>query len=81
MLQYYVKDFFSPIIVTGQLNVGENQKTKLDIFVVSDIENISEAEVRVKVGKWSALGFVNETSFPATVVSKTKFYIKNSYQS
>lgn len=69
MLQYYVRDFFSPIIVTGHLEDGEDNKTQLHVFVVSDIKNIEKAEVKIKLGKWSELGTFDETSFPVTIVS------------
>lgn len=70
MMQYYVRDFFSPIIVTGQFEIDEKQKTIVNIFVVSDIEKIEKAEVKIKIGKWNELGTFSETSFPVTVVSK-----------
>lgn len=72
MLQYYVKDFFSPIIVTGQLEEDEAGNTRLDIFVVSDIEKIDNAVVKVKLGKWNEIGTFNDTSFSVTVVSNER---------
>lgn len=75
MLQYYVKEFFSPIIVTGQLEEEENGKTKLDIFVVSDFDKIENADVKIKLGKWNEIGIFNETSFSVSVVSNEKVVI------
>lgn len=69
MLQYYVRDFFSPIIITGQIEIDENQKTNLNIFVVSDIKKIEKADVKIKLGKWSELGTFSEASFAVTMVS------------
>lgn len=68
MMQYYVRDFFNPIIVTGQLENDNNGKTKLDIFVVSDVKKIEHAIVKVKLGRWKEIGTFSETSFPVTVV-------------
>lgn len=52
MLQYYVKEFFAPIIVTGHLTAAR----QLDVYVVSDVlSTYYNVSLKIQVYKWSSL--------------------------
>ncbi|KAJ8985911.1 hypothetical protein NQ317_010668 [Molorchus minor] len=52
MLQYYVGDFFAPIIITGHINAART----LEIYVVSDLLSpVANVTASILVYKWDSL--------------------------
>lgn len=56
MLQYYVKEFFAPNIITGHIN---NERV-LEIYIVSDsLVDISNVTASIKTYNWNSLNPVH----------------------
>lgn len=66
MLQYYTQDFFSPLIITGQLNITNY----LEVYAVFDGLEVPEVQVKavIYVFKWSSLENVLAVEYPITLV-------------
>lgn len=67
MQHYYAKNFFAPVIVTGDLRPDGF----LDIYVVSDLkDDILDGFLNIFVYKWDSISPVHNETLKINVVSK-----------
>lgn len=75
MLQYFTKNFFYPLIITGRLTTSEN----LEIFAILDALEVPSANLKVlvRIFSWNNLSPLVSVEFPLTLVTinKKKTYI------
>lgn len=70
MLQYYAKNFFEPVIVTGDLDRFGN----ITINVISDKLDDVNAELWIQLYKWDSLTPVAKTPLSLIIVSVNLFF-------
>ncbi|CAG9853943.1 unnamed protein product [Phyllotreta striolata] len=74
MLQYFVKDAFAPVIITGHIN---DQRT-LEIYVVSDrLETIPNVTASIQVFKWDSFNPVHTENITLDVSPSESKLIKS----
>lgn len=69
MLQYYTYDFFAPILITGELTTVGNTR-KLDVFVITDVDELKDAEAIIQIYKWTRIGDIFEEHLNVSLVSR-----------
>lgn len=66
MLQYFTQDFFSPLIITGQLNITNY----LEVYAVFDGLEVPDVQVKavLHVFKWNSLENALAVEYPVSLV-------------
>lgn len=76
MLQYYAVNFFSPVIITADMNLNKT----ITVNVISDLtNNIVDAELRIEIYKWDSMIPVDTISKILTIVSILQSFINDLY--
>lgn len=67
MLQYFTKDFFSPLIITGRLTSTND----LEIYAILDALEVPSQNLRalVRIYSWDNVNSLVSVEFPLDLVS------------
>lgn len=65
MLHYYAKDFFAPLIITGQLNTDRN----LDVYVVNEKLPLFNVTVYLRIYQWQSFNEFFNRNITLDIVS------------
>lgn len=71
MLQYFTKDFFNPLIITGRLTSSDD----LEIYAILDVLEVPSERFRalVRIYSWDNVNSLVSVEFPVDLVSCNVF--------